>query len=314
MHQEKGAQAAPTEQPNAGSLDQAFSVSSGVTTTYSGGRNPDFGGDCNTPRPLTYFYPTDTAYGATLPVFIYTVGTDDAYDSSDAISIAQAAAAQGFIGATVAYDNGLGNVACGGTNSNAHCIYGSADAQTSAVELLCALSNLGPNAVSADCTGKGIGAAGHSQGGGVAVRAKNHDSRVRAAWTIGTGSSSLWDTSCFKPNQASVSDRALVAEKYRAYAGFDDINKEVELNGITGLTCAAGTANCLTSNTSAGYGWYRIQQSELGGPPAVQDHCPHRVAGCSGDHTINVTWSASTAYQASLTNSLAWMKTKLSEP
>lgn len=232
------------------------------------------------------------------PVFIYTVGTFEDYNNASAMAAVNSMADKGYIAAAVAYGSSqFGD--CTAIKNKTSCIYNPKNA-SSAVSKLCSRPN-------ADCS-KGIVVAGFSQGGIVAINAKNYDSRVQAAYS--TGASTKYDrydmTSCMADgNRTLLSDRlrAVNGEKDN-YGGGTHASNQAELEKITGKTCAAGSTACMNSNDS---GWIIVKNSQVQDGSA--DHCYMRASGdCFGsEDVLDSGWKSGTA-NWQLEQNLNWLK------
>src|SRR5512139_243058 len=139
--------------------------------TYKGGSNSA----CGTTYSISGKEPTASGK---YPVYVHIGGTGESYDSNWAMAAVNAAAAKGFVAATVQYDNGSFGT-CTTISQRAKCIFNPSNAN-SAIAKLCARAK-------ADCS-KGIVTGGLSQGSIISVLSKNYDSRIRASMGQATGS------------------------------------------------------------------------------------------------------------------------------
>jgi dienelactone hydrolase len=232
------------------------------------------------------------------PVFIYTVGTFESHDNASAMAAINSMAAKGYIAAAVGYGSSqFGD--CTAIKNKTSCIY-NPNNNASAISKLCSRPN-------ADCS-KGVVVAGFSQGGIVAINAKNYDARVQAAYS--TGASTKYDrydmSSCMADgNRTLQSDRlrAVNGEKDN-YGGGTHASNQAELEKITGKTCAAGSAACMNSNDS---GWIIVKNSQVQDGSA--DHCYMRASGdCFGSqNSLDSGWKSGTA-NWQLEQNLNWLK------
>ncbi|MCE9667710.1 hypothetical protein LY474_07785 [Myxococcus stipitatus] len=259
---------------------------SSFTATYRGGS----GTLCGTTYNIRGQEPTASGK---YPVFIYTVGTTEQYDHSSALAAVEEMASRGYVAATVEYENATFG-SCTTINSRAKCTY-DGSRSTSALATLCARSK-------ADCS-KGIVVAGFSQGSVMAMLAKNHDSRVQAAYALGAGVNySIYNLSSCVAN----GNRALPSNRLRVINGEQDIfigptealvrSQNTE---TTGYSCPLST-NCLQSN---GSGWYIIKDLQVGDLQA--DHCYMRTGTCVG-LLLDTTWRYGTDPWSLRTN-LNWL-------
>ncbi|NMO21861.1 hypothetical protein HPC49_34545 [Pyxidicoccus fallax] len=264
---------------------QAQTLSS-FSTTYSGGS----GLICGTTYNIRGQEP---AASGRYPVFVYTVGTTENYDHSSAMAAVQEMAARGYVAATVEYDNGTFG-SCSTLQSRAKCIYDSGRS-TSAISRLCSRAK-------ADCS-KGIVVSGFSQGSIMAILAKNHDSRVQAAYGLGAGV----EYSIYNLNSCVANgNRTLPSNRLRIINGEQDVfvgptesSVRAQNTETTGYSCPLATS-CLQSN---GSGWYIIKDSQVSDGNA--DHCYMRNGSCIG-LTLDNTWRSGTAPWSLRTN-LNWL-------
>ncbi|MCP3143346.1 alpha/beta hydrolase family protein [Pyxidicoccus xibeiensis] len=259
---------------------------SSFTATYSGGS----GTICGTTYSIRGREP---AASGRYPVFVYTVGTTEQYDHSSALAAVEEMAARGYVAATVEYDNGSFG-SCSTLNSRSRCIY-DAGRSSSAISRLCSRAK-------ADCS-KGVVVSGFSQGSIMAILAKNHDSRVRAAYGLGAGVQySIYNlSSCVADgNRALPSDRLrIVNGEQDAFVGPTASGVRSQSTEMTGLSCPLAMS-CFRSNNS---GWYIIDDSQVADGTA--DHCYMRNSGCIG-LTLDSTWRSGTAPWSLRTN-LNWL-------
>lgn len=258
----------------------------GFTATYRGGSST-----CGTLYNIQGKEPSSTG---TYPVFIYTVGTTESYTHASALAAVEEMASRGFVAATVQYPNASFG-ACSTLTGRAKCIFDGSTA-TSALATLCARPR-------ADCS-KGVVVAGFSQGSIMAILARDHDARVRAAYGLGAGVQySTYDL------RACIADgrRALTSDRLRVVNGEGDVfmgSSESSVRGqlqqLTGLTCTSTSTACFRSNDS---GWYVVKNAEAS--DGVADHCYMRQGGCTGG-SLDQKWLNGT-YGWSLDPNLAWL-------
>ncbi len=259
---------------------------SSFTATYKGGSS-----GCTTTYNIKGKEPgTAGAY----PVFIFMVGTTEAYDHASALAAVDEMAGRGYIAATIQYPNSSFG-SCSTLTGRAKCIFDPATA-TSAVQTLCSRPN-------ADCS-KGVVVSGFSQGSILAILAKNYDSRVQAAYALGAGVRySTYDLS------ACVADgkRALTSDRLRAingeadgFMGSTESSVRSQLQQLTGLTCTTSSTSCTRSNNS---GWYIVKHAEASDGNA--DHCYMRHGGCTASG-LDQKWLAGT-YSWSVDPNMQWL-------
>jgi len=259
---------------------------SSFTATYRGGSTALCGSTYN-------LRGQEPSASGKYPVFIYTVGTTEPYEHSSALAAVEEMAARGYVAATVEYDNGTFG-SCSSMTARSKCIYDGSRA-TSAVGTLCARAK-------ADCS-KGIVVAGFSQGSIMAILAKNHDSRVQAAYGLGAGVQySIYNLrSCVaNGNRALPSNRLrIINGEQDIFVGPNESSVRSQNTETTGLSCPLATS-CFQSNNS---GWYIIKDIQLGDLNA--DHCYMRSGGCVG-LLLDSTWRTGTAPWSLRTN-LSWL-------
>jgi hypothetical protein len=259
------------------------------TTTYVGGS----GATCGTPYNILGQEPTEAGR---YPLFIYTVGTGETYDTMQARFFVEKMAARGFVAATVQYDNASFGF-CSSLTSKAKCIFSASNAQ-SAVGVLCSRAK-------ADC-GKGIVVAGLSQGSVMAALARNYDSRVQAAFGMGLGTRFVtYDvSSCLADgSRALPSDRLLAidGEVDEFLSGSVSGNRS-QLQSLTGLSCTSTSYSCFRGNNS---GWYMVKGTQV--RDGKGDHCYMRDGGCYNTAApFDPTWESGSEVW-SVNNNLNWL-------
>lgn len=254
------------------------------------------------------------------PVFIYLVGTGDVATSPAAISIVESMAARGYVAASVPYASldGIGALlgdplqACAIGAKKAACIFGAGEG--SAVTKLCARAK-------ADCS-RGIVVAGHSQGAMLAMLAKDHEPRVRAAYGMGLGIHE--HLSVFGINvDADVSqcalptNRALPADRLRVVNGESEYvygtSLRQDMNELTGTSCADGALECLRPDGS-GWAFFPDSASETDHDETTNElvarHCYFAntpPSDCASNFTgLNTNWANGSASYAREAN-LRWL-------
>jgi hypothetical protein len=231
------------------------------------------------------------------PVFIYTVGTTETWDNAQAMGAVAEMAAKGFVAAAVEYDSSLFGT-CSQILAKARYIYNSGSS-SSAVARLCSRAR-------ADCS-KGIVVAGFSQGSVIAINARNYDTRVRAAY--GMGSHTLYTTyvmnSCMTPGGYKIAK-----ENVRIVNGQSDIFPggtapvvRSSSESVAGISCGTLAYDCLRAN---GSGWIMIRDSAVGDGSA--DHCYQRVGGCLGLQSVTDNAWRNGFENWSLKTNLEWLQ------
>jgi hypothetical protein len=217
--------------------------------------------------PIIYSLPNATQFGpGPYPVFIWLAGTFEYYNDPMASFLMTEMNLRGFLAASVAYDNNEWFQTCMAYEPRAQGIFSSSQPATAA-QSVCSLSSANCNPANQG----GIVVMGASQGGLLAVQAKNYNPNVLAvyAMSIGDYAPAAYDYfPCVdKTSTAFPSDKMTVIDGQN-----DEIFQPVQpqLQNITGLTCAAGSIQCWNSDGSGG-GWYIVQNSEVQSGDA--NHC-----------------------------------------
>ena len=240
------------------------------TLTYKGGSTSSCG--------ITYnISGKEPSTAGTYPVFVYMVGTTESYNSTWAQAAVDAAVARGMVAATVQYDNATFGT-CTTISQRAKCIFDPANAN-SAIAKLCSRAK-------ADCS-KGVVTGGFSQGSVISVLAKNHDSRVAAAFGQGAGTKySFYDLSaCMADGKHAQpgSRLRIINGEHDNFVGPDEAGARASAQRVTGLTSCTGTT-CFQSN---GSGWAIVKDADVG--DRFADHCFMRAgsstSNCSGSQT-----------------------------
>jgi hypothetical protein len=230
------------------------------------------GGGCSTWKQIYVFSPPPELGDGPFPVFLYTAGTWENWNTSpSAQHTVWYAAQQGFVSAFVEYRNDtLPASLCEGDDGGwrkAECMYSESANPMSAVGAVCSLS------YTANCS-EGIVTAGLSQGGAMAALARNYDMRVRGAWTMGIGDRDTAGAheNCmdYLPGELGDHDRRLLDDsRIRVVRGVNDwtgmtldwgvwVQPEVRaclLNRTTGRSCDY-QKDCLDGPNQSG--WYLV--------------------------------------------------------
>jgi hypothetical protein len=208
-----------------------------------------------------------------------------------------AATRKGFVAASVPLAEWQGYGA--GIEGNSRCIF-DARSSRSALAQLCARPK-------ADCA-KGVVVAGFSEGAGAAIRARNHDARVRAAYLLGFNEARDWWGDTERWRMAVVppaGTRALPNDRIRIVDGMDDapVASRDELNDQTGRACAVAAFACLAAG---GSGWYVVQHAQLA--DGYADHYYFHEWRSSFTPPFDPTWIASASAPWALQPALDWLK------
>jgi hypothetical protein len=266
----------------------AFAVDS-FTATYKNGTS------CGSTYNITGMEPSTAG---TYPVFIYTVGTGESYTSPIATAAIQGMANRGFVAVTVDYPHSsFGN--CSTLSSRAKCIFDGTNA-SSAINTICARAK-------ADCN-KGVVVGGLSQGSIMATLANNYDSRIRAAYAMGTHTKySFYDlSSCMTDGKHTLTHdrlRVLNGEKDQ-FGGGNASSVRTQSQLVTGYSCGSSAYSCLQAN---GSGWYMVANGQVQDGSA--DHCYMLNGdGCKAGTPLDTGWlSGADAWE--LNANLDWLTT-----
>jgi dienelactone hydrolase len=223
--------------------------------------------DFNQKLPILYSLPNAGQFGpGPYPVFLWIGGTFELYDDPLASFLMTEMNLRGFLAASVAYDNNEWVQTCSAYEPRAQGIFSSSQTNTAA-HAVCSLSSANCNPANKG----GIVLMGASQGGLLAVQAKNYNPNVQAvyAMSIGDYAPAAYDYfPCVdKSNTVLPSGKITVIDGQN-----DEIFQPVqpELQNITGLACPSGSIQCWNPDGSGG-GWYIVQNSEVQSGDA--NHC-----------------------------------------
>jgi hypothetical protein len=265
---------------------------------------------CGTPMHVLVVEP-DT--GGPYPVLVFVTGSWGSYRAAHVQAILEGAARQGFVAASVEYHDELLPAICGQGWHKTRCMFSTSFNPESALGAVCKLRK-------ADCDGRGVVVAGHSQGGAHAALARNFDLRVRGAWTMGFG---IVLAPCGKKGPAafgSADARILDNDRLRVFRGGHEGAPVASSNDITGLACPTGTTSCLLG--AHGSGWYEPGDGELTAALNPNKHCfmeanPLAFGGRKVDcedgapHDIDPKFAAeppATTYPSGLYQNVEWLK------
>jgi hypothetical protein len=237
------------------------------------------------------------------PVYVHIVGTGESYTSNWAMAAVEAAAAKGFVAASVEYANGTFGT-CSTISGRAKSIFDAASA-SSAIAKLCARAK-------ADCS-KGVVTGGLSQGSIISVLSRNYDARVRASFGQGTGTTYATYNleSCMadgKHTQKGDRIRIINGERDMFVGGSESIARS-QAQIVTGLSCP-GQQSCFRSN---GSGWYVVKDSQV--YDLYADHCFMGYGGLYGNQCLGALVDPGYQYGNQpwqLNPTLDWLKTFVS--
>jgi hypothetical protein len=243
-----------------------------------------------------YQVPDPAKFGfGPFPLFIWMPGTGEPYRDVLAFTFVNQMARRGFVAASVDYHNTYAFQRCSEYTARAAGIY--ERRPTSAVGVLCGLPGV-------SC-GKGIVTAGISQGGALAILAKNYAPDVSAVYAISislTLAGAIDLSSCLRDENTAIPSNRLTiinGEGDALFSGQDP------LMDVSGIRCPPGTFQCWSEDGS-GAGWYVVQDSQVEDGNA--DHCYVVLGDCVTFLRLDRNWSWGT-YNWSLKPSLDWLAT-----
>ena len=278
------------------SVSAGIGGSNGMLTASYTAFNPNTG-NFDLTASMKYQLPDPTVFGpGPYPVAMWTPGTEEAYTGKIAMLFVQGMANRGFLAATVDYANSRLSEGCAPDQNNAKGVY-DASRTTSAVSVLCALPRAG--------CGTGIVTSGLSQGGFLALLARNYAPRVKATYALSISDyrqSDGTDLSACADKQYT----AIPANRLTIVNGASDkfFGGQQPLENVSGFTCPDGAAQCWSPDNS-GAGWYIVQDSQVQDGQA--DHCYFNVNFCGG--ALDPGWNPPANFNWSLGPNLDWLST-----
>ncbi len=288
-----------------GTAQQAVVATQSFTATYTSWSGGGFGnGSCNSNsyNGIKGYEPTD---GATHPVFVFLTGTQTSgsWDQGLDEDLIQYMAGQGFVAATVQYNNTSYPTACGTMTTKASCIYNTSSS-SSAISKLCSRAT-------ANCAA-GIYVSGISQGANMSSLAANYGANMKAAYLISNGdvAESLINLSgCLDKSHVSFASsqlRAVSGEADQIFGG-NQAGVQSQQQKTNGVTCAKGTYDCLQAD---GSGWRIVHNSEC--QDGTADHC-YILNGanstCSNSVPLDTGWDTGSV-DWEKNQDLAWLLSK----
>jgi hypothetical protein len=250
-------------------------------------------------QSIGYVQPDPSKFGpGPYPVFIYVPGTYEGYEDPLAQLFVTSMVKRGFLSASVAYSNNSLAQSCPLYKPKAQGIFDSTRS-TSATATVCSLS-------SADCS-KGIVTSGISQGGFIAVMAKNYDPRVQAVYAL---SMSDYAQNAHEPFACvDKQNTSIPANRVTIVNGISDpaFTGQQPVQNVSGFTCPDGSYQCWSPDNS-GAGWYVVQNWQVVSGKA--DHCyfmdgNKTSVGCVGIGDPN--WLPPAAENWSFASNMAWL-------
>jgi len=251
----------------------------------------------NLTQHILYKFPDARRYGnGPFPVAMWIPGTVNSYRDSLSQIFLRQMSGRGFVAATIEYSNTNPVQLCKSYTDRAKGVF-EVLRPTSAVGKLCAMTRV-------SC-GKGIVVAGISQGGAIAVLAKNYAPDVAAVWAMSISSVndlSMTDLSSCLANAAT----AIPPERLTVVNGASDpaFGAQAPLEALTGISCAPNTFQCW--NMGSGAGWYRVRDNQVEDGNA--DHCYPAVGDCAPTD-LDKGWYYEAEHNWSMKPNLDWLAT-----
>ncbi|PWU09869.1 MAG: hypothetical protein C5B51_05475 [Terriglobia bacterium] len=204
---------------------------------------------------------------------------------------------RGFLAASVQYNNTESQQTCPSYVPRTQGVF-DASRSTSAVGVLCALSK-------ANCTA-GIVTSGISQGGMLAVIARNYAPNVKAAYALSVGAYNkailpIDLTACMGKQNTAIPANRLTVVTGQADPSF---GTQSSVQSVSGFSCPDGNYQCWDPSGS-GAGWYLVQNSQVTDGNA--DHCYIDVGGCNDKFDAN--WLPPAGSNWALKSNLDWLAT-----
>jgi hypothetical protein len=231
---------------------------------------------------IVYQFPDPVQWGGgPYPLFLWTPGTFEPFTGTLGMQAINEMAARGFVAASIQYDNSNFSKNCDEHVAQASSIYDATRA-TSAVGVMCAIAGV-------NC-GAGIVTMGISQGGAMAILAKNYAANVKATLALSIsdtrrlGEGMLSFGACLdKPYTAIPANRLTIVN------GISDtlVGGQSPLMRVAGLYCPERSYQCWNTSMS-GAGWYIVRDSQV--IDGVADHCYVLKGGCLLGRAIDDNW------------------------
>jgi hypothetical protein len=249
-------------------------------------------------QPLLYQQPDPAVFGpGPYPVFVWMPGTYEAFLDPLSLLFVNEMAKRGFLAASVQYSNTELYQTCPAYTARAKGVFDSSRS-TSAVSTLCSLRG-------AACS-KGLVTSGISQGGILAVLARNYAPEVQAVYVLSAGDFNHDEiggnlSACMAKSKTAIPANRLTIVNGKADPAF---GSQSSTQGASGIVCPSGSTQCWSTDAS-GAGWYLVQNSEVTDGSA--DHCYIDVGGCN-DH-FDPKWLPPSASAWALKPNLDWLGT-----
>jgi hypothetical protein len=257
-----------------------------------------YNGNFDLVQPLVYQMPDPLTFGpGPYPVFVWVPGTYESQVDPLSLLFVTQMAKRGFLSVSVLYNNTELNQTCKAYTDRAKGVF-DATRSTSAVSTICKISG-------ASCA-KGLVTAGISQGGVLAVLARNYAPQVQAVYALSTGDYNHVGigvdlTACLAKQNTAIPANRLTIVNGQADPAF---GSQSSTSGASGFTCPNGSTQCWSPDSS-GAGWYLVQNSQV--TDGTADHCYIDVGSCNDK--FDPKWNVPAASNWSLKANLDWLAT-----
>ncbi|PWU05272.1 MAG: hypothetical protein C5B51_15090 [Terriglobia bacterium] len=247
-------------------------------------------------QPLLYQSPDPTVYGpGPYPVFVWVPGTYEAFMDPLSLLFVTQMAQRGFLSVSVQYSNTETVQRCSDYTPRAQGVFDASRA-TSAISTICSMS-------AANCR-KGVVTSGVSQGGVLAILARNYAPSVSAVYALSSGDYNnagipIDLTACLAKQNTAIPASRLTIVNGQSDPSF---GTQSATQGTSGYSCSAGSTQCW-SPTGNGAGWYLIPDALV--TDGVADHCYFDVGGCNDQFDPN--WAPPATNNWSLKPNLDWL-------
>ncbi|MBV9505048.1 MAG: hypothetical protein JO323_08605 [Acidobacteriia bacterium] len=249
-------------------------------------------------QPFLYQSPDPAVYGpGPYPVFLWVPGSFEvSFDPLSLLFVAEMSK-RGFLAASVEYSNVELAQTCQAYTARAQGVF-DATRSTSAISAICSLPN-------ANCS-KGIAVAGISQGGVLAVLARNYEPAVQAVYALSAGAYNHAGIgvnlgACMNKAATAIPANRLMIVNGQADPAF---GSQSSTEDASGFTCPAGSTQCWSPDGS-GAGWYIVQNSQV--KDGTAGHCYIDQGGCND--LFDPNWRPPATNNWSLQPNLDWLAT-----
>eukprot|EP01084_Bolivina_argentea_P091511 164733_1 len=226
------------------------------------------------------YKPAESTNNGPYPLHMWVTGTGDPANDNHATIYTSymSKSGNGFISASIEYNNGPYPLSCGGSNgflAKSESIFNITN-PSSAIYVLC---NSAVSGLDIDCN-KGVVVNGMSQGAQiVSLSALYAGSFITAILEMGGGNqlqSQPWPVfECLNFDNLNIAQnriRSMIGENDAVFCGGANNNGcRIAMQAITGLSCPMAQPNCVDNIQTDGNGWYIVQAVETYSGTA--EHC-----------------------------------------